>query len=112
MPALDGPEHSPIPLRRPLMKCADIHAVEVLLCPRNHSRWTAEGATVLLDHTHNASGSVLKGFEALSVHLEGLAVLHRQAGCNLDIVIRIERAKALACRGAALARRLHVVTIH
>jgi len=67
---------------------------------------------VLPDQTLMAIEGVLAGFEALILHAENLADLHGQAQSNEDVVSRIDRIKALACQGLALARRHMDVTLH
>lgn len=51
----------------------------------------------LFDHSHIALRSVLEEFDALILHLEEMTVLHGQVGSDDEVVIRIERIKALAC---------------
>ena len=68
--------------------------------------------TVFPDQSLMAFEGVLAGFEALILHAENLADLHGPAKSNDEVVSRIDRFKALACQGVALARRHMGVTLH
>ena len=67
---------------------------------------------MLPDQTLIAFEGVLAGFEALILHAENLADLHGQSNSNEEVVSRIDRIRALACQGVALARRHLGATLH
>ena len=49
---------------------------------------------------------LIEAFEALILDLERSTSLHRLDGSIAEAIACLERAKALACRGATLARQL------
>jgi hypothetical protein len=59
------------------------------------------------DHSLNDIRSIVEAFETLATRLDDLKVYHASNRAGPEIDARIDRARRLALRAAALARQLH-----